>query len=104
MMETRHCSTSGPADDSRLSALDRPPILLPGRDEGVARAHRAQEQKPIARRIHRRVANYHRVEERRFLKFKSDKEKRRTLPTLQQFLWEGSRYRTETRGSLQGPK
>jgi hypothetical protein len=104
MTETLRCGPSGPVDDRRLGAIDRSPILLPGRKGGMSLAHLAQEQKPIARRIHRRVANYHRVEERRFLKFKSDKEKRRTLPTLQQFLWEGSRYRTETRGSLQGPK
>jgi hypothetical protein len=62
MTETRHCGTSGPADHERLGALDRSPILLPDRNERVARAHLVQEPKPIARRIHRRAADSHRVE------------------------------------------
>src|SRR5262245_17156821 len=36
MTETRHCVTSGPANNQRLGALDRPHILLPDRKEGAA--------------------------------------------------------------------
>jgi len=87
MTETAHCGTRGPADDQRLSALDRSPTFLPDRKERVARAHLAQEQTLIAGLLHRRAADSHGVgNERRPLKLNADKENRRTLPTLQQLL------------------
>jgi hypothetical protein len=87
MTETLHCGTSGPADDPRLSALDRSPILLPDRKEGVSLAHTAQEPKLIPRPLHRWADDSRRLGMRgRRLKLNAAEEKRRTLPTLQRLL------------------
>src|SRR5262245_40278814 len=97
MMETRLYSTSGPADDSRLGALDRSPILLLDRKEEVARAHRAQEPKPIVRRLYRRAADSHRVGMR--VASSSPRSTRRNggrSPRASRS-WEGARGRTKTR-------
>jgi len=87
MTETLHCGTSGPADAERLSALERSPILLPDRKEGGVPGSSCPgietdpaHAPPTGCRLPRSR------DERRRLKLNAAKEKRRTLPTLQQFL------------------
>src|SRR5438105_1254416 len=81
----------------RLSALDRSQILLPDRKEEVALAHLVQEQKPIARRIHRRAADSHRVGMRGASSSSRPIRRNGGRSPLSSSEWEGSRCRTETR-------
>jgi hypothetical protein len=65
--------------------LDRSPIPLAYLKQGVFLAHITQGQKLIPCLLHRWTADYHRLGMRgRCLKLNTDKEKRRTLPTIQQ--------------------
>ena len=81
------CGPSGLAEDQRVIVLDRSRILLAYLKQGVFLAHMAQGQKLISCLLHRWAADYHRLGIRgRCLKLNADKEKRRTLPTIQQLL------------------
>ena len=73
---------------SASSALDRSEILLPYLKEGVSLARIAQEQKQIQRLPNRWAAEYRRLRMRgRCFKLNAHKDKRRTLPTIQQLSW-----------------
>ena len=87
MTEILRCGTSDLAKHERLIVLDRPQILLSYLKEGMSLAHVAQEQKLIPLLLNRWAADYRRLGTRRHsLKLDADKEKRRTLPTIQQLL------------------
>src|SRR5262245_18685049 len=83
MTETPHGGTRGPADDPRLCALDRSPILLPDRNEG-ALAPRAQGR--IPRGLHRRAADSHRVGRRGTASSSTPTRRNADAPTIQPFL------------------
>ena len=81
------CGPSGLAEDRRVIVLDRSRILLAYLKQGVFLTRRAQGQKPIPCLLHRWAADYHRLGlTGRCFKLNADKEKRRTLPTIQQLL------------------
>ena len=87
MTEILHCGTSGLAEDQRLIVLDRSQSLLPYLKEGISLVHIAQEQKLIPRLLNRWAADYRRLGTRGpCFKLNADKDKRRTLPTIQQLL------------------
>jgi hypothetical protein len=76
-----------PADDQRLNAPDRSQNLLPDPKEGVSLAHMAQGQKLIPRLPNRWAADSRRLGMRGSCQKRNDDNgKRRTLPTLQQWL------------------
>ena len=81
------CAPSGLAKDRRVIVLDRSRILLAYLKQGLFLARMAQGQKRIPRLRHRWAADYRRLGLRgRCLKLNADKEKRRTLPNIQQLL------------------
>src|SRR6516162_5462241 len=97
MAETLNCGTRDPADDVRLSALDRSHIFLPDRNEGAARAHLAQGQKRILCRLRRGAADSHRVGMSGAPSSLTLTRENGGRSRLSSRYWEGPRYRTETR-------
>jgi|SRR5271157_1908864 len=87
MTEILHCGTTGLAEDQRLIVLDRSQIVLPYLKEGVSLAHVAQEQKSIPHLHQPWAADYRELRMRGpCFKLNAAKDKRRTLPTIQQLL------------------
>jgi hypothetical protein len=81
------CAPSGLAKDQRVILLDRSRMLLAYLKQVLFLANLAQGQKRIPRLLHRRATDYRRLGlTGRCLKLNADKEKWRTLSTIQQLL------------------
>jgi hypothetical protein len=81
------CGPSGLAEDQRIIGLNRSRILLAYLKQEVFLAHMAQGQELIPCVLHRWAAAYHRLGMTGgCFKLNADKEKRRTLSTIQQLL------------------
>jgi hypothetical protein len=97
MTEVLHRGTRGPADDQRAIALDRSQSLLPDRKEGMARAHLAQGQQLIVRRLRRWAADSHRIGMGGSASISTPIRRKVGHSRPSSSSWEGSRGRTETR-------
>ena len=87
MTETSRSGTNGLTEDQRHAALGRFQTLLPYLKEGVSLARIAQEEKQIQRLPNRWAAEHRRLRMRGpCFKLNAHKDKRRTLPTVQQLL------------------
>src|SRR5208337_5442047 len=87
MTENTHSGTDGLSEDQRRAALGRFQIVRPYLEEGVPLTRIAQEHKLGLRTVSRWAANYRQLGLAGLCRSsRSDRDKRRMSPTLQQFI------------------